>query len=104
MTSNSNTPVHEMSSIGLADEAKQWEIVIQQARKSIGEFNMSHFQGVDLEEPSATKGGTGFYVQEEKGFVLTNKHLVSRGPCFGFIVFEGNIEVRSWPRSHPFWL
>ena len=56
---------------------------------------------VDLDVRHATKG-TGFYVQEEKGFLLTNKHVVSQGPCFGFVVFEGNIEVCSWSRSHTF--
>ncbi|KAI7776011.1 trypsin-like protein [Diaporthe eres] len=72
-----------------------------QARKSIGQFNLSRFQHVDLEEPMVIKG-TGFYVQEEKGFVLTNKHLVSLGPCFGFIVFDDiELEIRCVVYTDP---
>jgi hypothetical protein len=92
-----------MSSIGLADKAKKWESVIQYARKSIGEFNLSMFLHVDLYGPEANKG-SGFYVDEKEGLVLTTKHCVGPAPFFGVIVFEGNFEVCSWPKSHPFCL
>lgn len=100
MSSNPTAPVEEISSIGSADEAKKWETVTQQARKSIGQLNVSIYQHVDIEKPGTHKG-TGFYVDEKEGFVLTNKHVVGPGPCLGFIVFEGNIEVRSCPNVTP---
>lgn len=100
MSSNPISPVEEMSSIGSAEESKKWETVIRKARKSIGQLTVSMYQHVDIERRGISKG-TGFYVDEKEGYVLTNKHVVGPGPSFGFIVFEGNIEVRPWPNVTP---
>lgn len=103
MTSNPTPVSYEMSSIGLADEEKKWATMVQQARKSVGEITVSKYEHVDIIEPAVGRG-LGFYVNEEHGFVLTNKHIVGPNPADAFIIFEGSIEVQLWPTYHPLWL
>ena len=39
---------------------------------------------------------TGFVVDAEKGYILTNRHVVCAGPFWGYCIFDNHEEVRDY--------
>lgn len=38
---------------------------------------------------------TGFVVDAEKGYIMTNRHVVGAGPFWGYCIFDNHEEVRA---------
>jgi len=36
---------------------------------------------------------TGFVVDAEKGYIMTNRHVVGAGPFWGYCIFDNHEEV-----------
>lgn len=40
---------------------------------------------------------TGFVVDAERGYILTNRHVVCSGPFWGYVIFDNHEEVSLHP-------
>ncbi|KAH8747949.1 hypothetical protein F5883DRAFT_697744 [Diaporthe sp. PMI_573] len=76
----------------LIGEAEAWHAVIKKARKSVARLKICHTHHFDVLSP-LSGDGTGFYVDEENGYLLTVRHNVGPGPFSGVVIFEGDIEL-----------
>ena len=48
-------------------------------------------------EPALQSEATGFIVDGERGYILTNRHVVGPGPFYGYAVLENHEEVDVHP-------
>lgn len=48
-------------------------------------------------DPALNSEATGFVVDAERGYILTNRHVVGSGPFWGFVVFDNHEEVDAYP-------
>ncbi|ROT36173.1 PDZ domain-containing protein [Sodiomyces alkalinus F11] len=72
-----------------------WEKTIERVAGSVVCIQLSQphaFDGTDAH----TGSGTGFVVDAEKGYVLTNRHVVGHGPFWGRIIFHNQDEVDAY--------
>lgn len=44
---------------------------------------------------------TGFVVDAERGYILTNRHVVGAGPFWGYCIFDNHEEVYIFPPQAP---
>ncbi|KAJ0298729.1 hypothetical protein Brms1b_013326 [Colletotrichum noveboracense] len=73
-----------------------WEKTIESVAKSVVSIHFYHPHNFDTVEASASQA-TGFVVDIEKGYVLTNRHVVGPGPFRGFMVLCNHQEVEVKP-------
>lgn len=45
---------------------------------------------------------TGFVVDAERGYIMTNRHVVGAGPFWGYCIFDNHEEVRLFSVSASF--
>jgi len=44
-------------------------------------------------DPAMSSEATGFVVDAERGYILTNRHVVCSGPFWGYCIFDNHEEV-----------
>ena len=44
-------------------------------------------------DPAVSSEATGFVVDAEQGYILTNRHVVGAGPFWGYCIFDNHEEV-----------
>jgi pro-apoptotic serine protease NMA111 len=42
------------------------------------------------------KSATGFVVDAEKGYIMTNRHVACAGPFWGYCIFDNHEEVSDY--------
>ncbi|KAJ9137757.1 Pro-apoptotic serine protease [Pleurostoma richardsiae] len=77
----------------LGNDSEEWKKIISICRASIGQVHASLTRPHEI-YGTVSRDASAFYVDEHFGFVLTNKHVVGPGPCWGFVVFGDNIEFQ----------
>lgn len=48
-------------------------------------------------DPALASEATGFIVDAERGYILTNRHVVGSGPFWGYCIFDNHEEVDTHP-------
>jgi len=74
-------------------ETKEWQETIEKVVKSAVSIHFSQTCSFDT-DPAMSSEATGFVVDAEKGYILTNRHVVCAGPFWGYCIFDNHEEVR----------
>ena|ERR1700744_4997302 len=85
----------------IPEDSRKWQAAIETVIKSVVSIHFSRTRPFDT-DGLASSQATGFVVDAEKGYILTNRHVVSPGPFTGYCVFDNHEEVSSSPLSLPY--
>ena len=80
------------SSVLLEDKA--WQETIESVIKSVVSIHFCQTASFDTDGAVASEA-TGFVVDAERGYIMTNRHVVSPGPFWGYCIFDNHEEVRN---------
>ncbi|KAK3901021.1 trypsin-like cysteine/serine peptidase domain-containing protein [Staphylotrichum tortipilum] len=78
-----------------ADTA-EWQATIQSVVRNVVSIRFCQTCSFDT-DPALTSEATGFVVDAERGYILTNRHVVGSGPFWGYCIFDNHEEVDAYP-------
>ena len=76
-----------------ADTA-EWQKTIEKVVRNVVSIHFCQTCSFDTDAACSSEA-TGFVVDAEKGYILTNRHVVSSGPFVGYCIFDNHEEVSS---------
>lgn len=82
-------------------DSPEWQATIETVVKSVVSIHFCQTCSFDT-DMSMSSQATGFVVDAERGYILTNRHVVCAGPFWGYCIFDNHEEVRSranWTES-----
>ncbi|KAF2671007.1 trypsin-like serine protease [Microthyrium microscopicum] len=79
-----------------AAESAEWQETIEKVVKKVVAIHMCLTCSFDTESATASEA-TGFVVDAERGYILTNRHVVGAGPFWGHCIFDNHEEVDVYP-------
>lgn len=91
------TPVDHLTASS-PKSASQWKDSLDQVIKSVVSLHYAHLRAFDI-QPASYARATGFVVDSERGYILTNRHVVGPGPFWGYCTFSNHEEVRLAPST-----
>lgn len=81
-----------------ADTA-EWQATIEKVVRNVVSIHFCQTCSFDTDSAISSEA-TGFVVDAEKGYILTNRHVVGAGPFWGYCIFDNHEEVG--PPCHCF--
>jgi hypothetical protein len=75
-----------------AGDSPEWQATIEKVIKSVVSIHFCQTCSFDT-DLSTSSQATGFVVDAERGYILTNRHVVGSGPFWGYCVFDNHEEV-----------
>lgn len=79
-----------------APDTAEWQATIENVVKNVVSIRFCQTCSFDTDAACASEA-TGFVVDAEKGYILTNRHVVGAGPFWGYVVFDNHEEVDAYP-------
>lgn len=73
-------------------DSPEWQATIEGVVKSVVSIHFCQTCSFDT-ELSMSSQATGFVVDAERGYILTNRHVVCPGPFWGYCIFDNHEEV-----------
>ncbi len=80
------------TTIAPAGDSPEWQATIEKVIKSVVSIHFCQTCSFDT-DLSTSSQATGFVVDAERGYILTNRHVVCSGPFWGYCVFDNHEEV-----------
>ena len=80
-----------------ADSA-EWQATIETVVRNVVSIRFCQTCAFDT-DPATSSEATGFVVDAERGYILTNRHVVGSGPFWGYCIFDNHEEVSGL--DHP---
>ncbi|KAJ5125190.1 Pro-apoptotic serine protease [Penicillium atrosanguineum] len=81
-----------MMAVGPAQaDSPEWQATIESVVKSVVSIHFCQTCSFDT-ELSMSSQATGFVVDAERGYILTNRHVVGAGPFWGYVIFDNHEE------------
>ncbi|KAI0899750.1 Pro-apoptotic serine protease NMA111 [Annulohypoxylon nitens] len=77
-------------------DTTEWQDTIEKVVKNVVSIRFCQTCSFDTDAACASEA-TGFVVDAEKGYILTNRHVVGAGPFWGYVVFDNHEEVDAYP-------
>ncbi|KXX77841.1 hypothetical protein MMYC01_204638 [Madurella mycetomatis] len=77
-------------------DTDEWQATIQNVVRNVVSIRFCQTCSFDT-DPALTSEATGFVVDSERGYILTNRHVVGAGPFWGYCVFDNHEEVDAYP-------
>ncbi|OAA68445.1 nuclear serine protease 2 [Niveomyces insectorum RCEF 264] len=77
-------------------ETAEWQETIQRVVRNVVSIRFCMTCSFDT-DPALTSEATGFVVDAERGYILTNRHVVGSGPFWGYCIFDNHEEVDAYP-------
>jgi S1-C subfamily serine protease len=77
-------------------DSTEWQQTIEKVVKNVVSIRFSQTCSFDTDHASMSEA-TGFVVDAERGYILTNRHVVSAGPFWGYCVFDNHEECDVYP-------
>ena len=74
-----------------ADSA-EWQATIERVVRNVVSIHFCQTCSFDT-DPATSSEATGFVVDAERGYILTNRHVVGAGPFWGYCIFDNHEEV-----------
>jgi hypothetical protein len=74
-------------------DSPEWQATIEKVVKCVVSIRFCQTCAFDT-ELSMDSEATGFVVDAERGYILTNRHVVCAGPFWGYCIFDNHEEVR----------
>ncbi|KAJ5884684.1 Pro-apoptotic serine protease [Penicillium taxi] len=79
-------------SLGVAQaDSPEWQATIETVVKSVVSIHFCQTCSFDT-DLSMSSQATGFVVDAERGYILTNRHVVCAGPFWGYCIFDNHEE------------
>ena len=78
-----------------ADTA-EWQATIEKVVRNVVSIHFCQTCSFDT-DPAISSEATGFVVDAENGYILTNRHVVGAGPFWGYCIFDNHEEVSLHP-------
>ena len=94
---NANGAMNNMLAVDAEDSA-EWQETIENVVKSVVSIHFCQTASFDTDLSMASQA-TGFVVDAERGYILTNRHVVCSGPFWGYCIFDNHEEVSIYPSS-----
>lgn len=76
----------------VSHDSAEWQRTIEAVVKSVVSIRFCQTCSFDTDS-ATTSEATGFVVDSERGYILTNRHVACAGPFWGFCVFDNHEEV-----------
>lgn len=73
-------------------DSPEWQATIESVVKSVVSIHFCQTCSFDT-DMSMSSQATGFVVDAERGYILTNRHVVCAGPFWGYCIFDNHEEV-----------
>ncbi|KAL2137230.1 hypothetical protein VTI74DRAFT_6441 [Chaetomium olivicolor] len=77
-------------------DTAEWQATIQSVVRNVVSIRFCQTCSFDT-DPALTSEATGFVVDAERGYILTNRHVVGSGPFWGYCIFDNHEEVAAYP-------
>ncbi|TPX08446.1 uncharacterized protein E0L32_010063 [Thyridium curvatum] len=77
-------------------DTAEWQATIENVVRNVVSVRFCMTCSFDTEPPLNSEA-TGFVVDAEKGYILTNRHVVGSGPFWGYCIFDNHEEVDAYP-------
>lgn len=81
-----------VNTVPAAGDSPEWQATIERVIKSVVSIHFCQTCSFDT-DLSLSSQATGFVVDAENGYVMTNRHVVCAGPFWGYCVFDNHEEV-----------
>lgn len=78
-----------------ADTA-EWQATIEKVVKNVVSIHFCQTCSFDTDSAISSEA-TGFVVDSERGYILTNRHVVGAGPFWGYCIFDNHEECDVYP-------
>lgn len=91
---SSSVPI--INAVSAAGDSPEWQATIEKVIKSVVSIHFCQTCSFDT-DLSTSSQATGFVVDAENGYILTNRHVVCSGPFWGYCVFDNHEEVGVLP-------
>lgn len=75
-----------------ATDTAEWQRTIEKVVRNVVSIRFCQTCSFDTDE-AITSEATGFVVDAERGYIMTNRHVVGAGPFWGYCVFDNHEEV-----------
>ncbi|RQM07836.1 hypothetical protein DH86_00000716 [Scytalidium sp. 3C] len=82
--------------IGAPGDTAEWQAAIEKVVRNVVSIRFCQTCSFDT-DPALTSEATGFVVDAEKGYIMTNRHVVGSGPFWGYCIFDNHEEVDCHP-------
>jgi hypothetical protein len=79
-----------------SNESAEWQATIEKVVKNVVSIHFCQTASFDTDSAISSEA-TGFVVDAEKGYILTNRHVVGSGPFVGHIVLDNHEECDVYP-------
>lgn len=76
----------------MAANSVEWQETIEKVVRNVVSIHFCQTCSFDTDS-SISSEATGFVVDAQKGYILTNRHVVGAGPFWGFCIFDNHEEV-----------
>lgn len=73
-------------------DSPEWQATIERVVRNVVSIHFSQTCSFDTDAATSSEA-TGFVVDAERGYVLTNRHVVCAGPFWGYCIFDNHEEV-----------
>jgi len=80
------------NTVAAVGDSPEWQATIETVIKSVVSIHFCQTCSFDT-DLSTSSQATGFVVDAERGYILTNRHVVGSGPFWGYCVFDNHEEV-----------
>ncbi|KAL9120781.1 MAG: hypothetical protein Q9187_002666 [Circinaria calcarea] len=74
----------------------EWQATIETVVRRVVSIHFCQTCSFDT-DPATSSEATGFVVDAEKGYILTNRHVVCAGPFWGYCIFDNHEECDVYP-------
>jgi hypothetical protein len=83
---------------GMGRDTVEWQATIESVIRNVVSIRFCQTCPFDTDSACASEA-TGFVVDAERGYILTNRHVVCAGPFWGYCIFDNHEEV--WIHTYP---
>lgn len=77
-------------------DTPEWQATIEKVVRSVVSIHFCQTCAFDT-DAAVSSEATGFVVDAEKGYILTNRHVACAGPFWGYCVFDNHEECDVYP-------
>lgn len=85
-----------IDTVATTGENAEWQATIEKVVKNVVSIHFCQTCSFDTSSALSSEA-TGFIVDAEKGYILTNRHVVGSGPFWGYCIFDNHEEAGSIP-------
>lgn len=92
-----------LNPLSVPADSPEWQATIENVVKSVVSIHFCQTCSFDT-DLSLSSQATGFVVDAERGYIMTNRHVACAGPFWGYCIFDNHEEVSllqflCWPTS-----